>query len=33
MIEWNFANTYFFAAIITSLVIIVAYFIFRSKKK
>lgn len=32
MIEWNFENTYFFAAIMTSLFFIAIYFLFGKKK-
>lgn len=32
MIEWNFENTYFFAAIVTSLFFIALYFIIRKRK-
>lgn len=33
MIEWNFENTYFFAAIVTSLFLIAMYFLFGGRKK
>ena len=29
MIEWNFANTYYFAAIVTSLFFVLIYFVFK----
>lgn len=32
MIEWNFANTYFFAAIVSSLFLIVFWFLFMRRK-
>lgn len=32
MIEWNFANTYYFAAIVTSLFLIIMYFFLRKTR-
>ena len=33
MIEWNIANTYLFAALVSSIVLIVSYYLFIKKPK
>ncbi|MBM4402161.1 MAG: hypothetical protein FJ044_02855 [Candidatus Cloacimonetes bacterium] len=32
MIEWNFENTYYFAAIVSSMLMLVIYFLFMRKE-